>query len=123
MGLEEIGADEQVDLEGEQVQSQIDVYTREDGSRVCSRCGRALADGDFLVSMMGHGLFCKNGVECVDKAVEILGDDSTDMDVKCERCRQGLRGRGFRIMSRGTLLVCANAEDCGARVISLVEGG
>ena len=122
METERLDRDEQADLEGELVQSQIDVYTREDGTRACSRCGCVLQDNDFFVSLMGHGLYCKNRVECAARAVEVLRNDSVDKDVKCERCRHGLRGGGFRVVSNDTVLVCANAEDCRARVESLVEG-
>ena len=87
---------------------------------MCSRCGRALSGNNFFVSMMGHGLFCKNGEECVAKAVEVLRDDSSETDVKCEKCRQGLRGRGFRVVSRGTRLVCVNFEECDEGVADLI---
>ena len=112
--------DKQAELETELIRSQTEAHTGEDGSRVCSRCGRALSGNDFFVSMMGHGLFCKNEEECVAKAIEVLRDDSSDMDVKCERCRQGLRGRGFRVVSRGTRLVCENFEECDEGVADLI---
>ena len=110
--------DKQANIEAELIRSQTEARAGGDGSRVCSRCGRALSGDDVFVSMMGHGLFCKNGEECVARAVEALRDDSSDMDVKCERCRQGLRSRGFRVVGRGTRLVCGDAEGCQAQVAS-----
>ena len=123
METERLDRDEQADLEAELIESQIEVYTGEDGTRACTRCRRVLHGDDFYVSLMGHGLYCNKRVECAARAVEILRDNSEDRDVKCERCRQGQRGHGFRVVSNGTVLVCANAEDCQARVVSLVKGG
>lgn len=110
-----LDAEEQADLEAELVRSQVEAHLGEDGARECSRCGCLLLDNGFSVSLMGHGLFCNDWVECVARAVEVLRDDSLDMDLKCDKCRQGLRGRGFRVVSAGTRLECEDAEECAAR--------
>ena len=58
--------DERADLEGALVDAMIrQARTRtEDGSLRCSCCGQAIderSEGNYFVSLMGRGVFCKNG--------------------------------------------------------------
>lgn len=57
---------ESADREGELVAAMIkQARTRtEDGSLRCSCCGQAIderSEGNYFVSLMGRGVFCKNG--------------------------------------------------------------
>ena len=56
---------ERADLEAALVAAMIKQARSEDGRLQCSTCGQEIAEGEgnYSISLMGRGVFCKNG-EC-----------------------------------------------------------
>ena len=106
----EVADEAMVDVELLAIDEMVEGARQDDGVIYCTICGRPRGEGEYGVSLMGHGASCADVPECVAIFERHVREGSERLG-RCSRCLE--KRPVYQLKIRGSrLLICADEESC-----------